>query len=323
MKFILPGVIALSITCVLGFGESKFIAKPSDFSVPNNLHNLQDTLLYEDFEGSFPPTGWDIVEISGTQGGITPIPWHHSIYPDEPYQHSDSGGTSYGWGLDLDGWLRITDIDLWADSTIAISFWWMSSYTWHVHPHDNGDLFVKVSTDAGLSWDMVWTFGDSAKVDSSGVIWPWDDWVWYESTISLKSYAGMDHVMIGFHVVADDNADIGLDDIVIGKPDAGFVNESHRLVSMKRSSFIIQPNPVRDKTVIKFSLYQPSHAKILIHNILGVCVREYEYNDLSAKQHMLQWDGKDNNGRSLTQGVYFITLITPLSSTTKNCILLR
>ena len=94
-----------------------------------------------------------------------------------------------------------------ATSESVVSFCWKSSYYWHVDPYDNGDLFVKVSLNGGITWQpYIWTFGE---------IGVWTNWVWYQTTIYLSGYAG-NSIMVAFNIVADDNADIALDNIYLG-----------------------------------------------------------------------------------------------------------
>jgi hypothetical protein len=185
---------------------------PKRIYSPVIKNNDRGIMINEGFEGTFPPAGWDTLSApGGSAGGTTPIPWHR----DGAYYYSGYYGAAYGWGYSLNGWMRILNLDFSNVNSATLSWWWESSYYWHVSPYDNGDLFVQVSTNSGATWDTLWTFGDETMVVGSGVPWPWDNWVWYQSTISLDAYAHQPNVWVGFHVVANDNADIGVDDVVI------------------------------------------------------------------------------------------------------------
>ncbi len=186
-----------------------------------------DTLIEEGFEVAVPPDGWGWVQGPGVQGGSSPAYWHQDC--NGWYAHSGMCGALVGWGYTIDTWLITPTLSLGGESSLR--FWWESSYYWHVDPYDNGDLFVKVSTDGGTNWDILWTFGDSAMVVNSGAPWPWENWVMYESYIDLTGYKG--DVLVAFNVVADDNADVAIDDVLIEttgpacpvtvSPDAGTV----------------------------------------------------------------------------------------------------
>lgn len=156
-----------------------------------------DTLLWEGFEDEWPPTGWS-----------DPDDWvQECVY----YAHTGLCGAYLVWGYGLDEWLITPAVTLGAGS--YLKFWWESSFTWSVDPYDNADLFVKISTNGGSSWETLWTFGDSADVVNSGGPWPWGQFEWVEATLDLSAYTG--NALIAFHVVADDNADIAIDDVVV------------------------------------------------------------------------------------------------------------
>ncbi len=155
--------------------------------------------------------------------------WHKTIKGDgiagemngKAYWHVQSDSTQYiyegnyatlaNWGYNINTWI-ITNQIMITDQTV-LSFIWQSSYHWHVDPNNNGDLFVKISFDGGLTWEEpVWTFGEIGE---------WENWTWYETTIKLADYA--DSVLtIAFNIVADDNADIAMDYVSISSKDKAY-----------------------------------------------------------------------------------------------------
>ncbi|MFA6291284.1 MAG: S8 family serine peptidase [Victivallales bacterium] len=156
----------------------------------------------QDFEsGQTPPDDWTIVD-GASSPGEQPAHWTTSY----SYNHTESGsyaGVS-SWGYNLDERLNSPTVDLSSVTGPILSFWWCSSYYWHVSPNDNGDLFVEISKDGGATWTRIWTFGD---------IGTWQNWTWYNTRLDLSEYVGEKNVKISFHVVASDNADIAVDDI--------------------------------------------------------------------------------------------------------------
>ena len=64
-----------------------------------------------------------------------------------------------------------------------------------------------MSLDGGSTWEpYIWTFGE---------IGVWTNWTWYQTTLDLSMYSG-ENIMVAFNIVADDNADIALDNIYLG-----------------------------------------------------------------------------------------------------------
>jgi len=85
------------------------------------------------------------------------------------------------------------------------------------------------------------------------------------------------------------------------------------------------PNPFRDKIYIKFQILNSKlQTTIKIYNCAGQLVRSF--NDLTRYQSSINqifWDGRDEAGRKVSSGVYFIQLKTPDCEETKKVILLR
>jgi len=85
------------------------------------------------------------------------------------------------------------------------------------------------------------------------------------------------------------------------------------------------PNPlVKGSTKISFLLPKTARAELKIYNIRGELVKDLykgvAYGDDEVKR---SWDGKDENGKPVANGIYFYKLSTDKKSITKKMILLR
>jgi len=69
------------------------------------------------------------------------------------------------------------------------------------------------------------------------------------------------------------------------------------------------PNPFNPSTNIKFELKKSENVLISIYNILGKEIKILMNENLPTGAYTIQWDGKDNKGRPLSSGVYFIKMI--------------
>jgi hypothetical protein len=264
----------------------------------------RDTMIGEGFEDTFPPVGWDTLSApGGIQGGPYPIPW--TQYGD-PYNHTGDFGAVYGWGYNLDGWLRIVSLDFSSVLYASLSFWWMSSYEWSVDSN-NADLFVEVSLDTGMTWDTLWTFGDSTDIIASGAPWPWANWTWYESIIILDDYVGAPNVMIGFHVVADDNADIAIDDVVVDTILSAVSEDiTNTLLSGVQFS---APTIISDqRACFELILSEPTEVHIAVYDVMGRFSRMVVSQDFSAGTHRF------TRNLNLPAGVYFFSVNTTLDT---------
>lgn len=68
----------------------------------------------------------------------------------------------------------------------------------------------------------------------------------------------------------------------------------------------VSPNPVREGTKISFELTESTPTRISIYNVKGQLVRSLiDSANLSGNQN-IYWDGKDNGGRAVKAGIYFL-----------------
>ena len=148
----------------------------------------------DDFETGAFAEEWTLEEGTGNSWQV-----------DDTYAYEGDYGAYTPWGYDINTWLMTPEIDL-SDNHV-VSFAWQSSYYWSVEPNDNADLFVKISTDEGTTWQTLWTFGEIGE---------WEDWTWYETTLDLSDFSD-ETVMLAFNLVADDNADVTLDNVYVGE----------------------------------------------------------------------------------------------------------
>lgn len=64
------------------------------------------------------------------------------------------------------------------------------------------------------------------------------------------------------------------------------------------------PNPFNPTTTIKFSVPQGSFVEIKIYSILGQKIRTLISEKMTAGRHKIIWEGKNDNGASVTSGIY-------------------
>lgn len=71
------------------------------------------------------------------------------------------------------------------------------------------------------------------------------------------------------------------------------------------------PNPFNPTTTLSFSLPAEMVCNLEIYNVRGQKVKTLLNENKMAGRHSIVWDGKDDNGRSVSSGVYFYRLTTP------------
>ena len=83
------------------------------------------------------------------------------------------------------------------------------------------------------------------------------------------------------------------------------------------------PNPFNAETVIRFQLPEASRAVVRIFNTLGQEIRTLVDAQYEVGYHSVRWDSKDNNGNSVSSGLYLYQLRAGTFSQIKTMILIR
>ena len=83
------------------------------------------------------------------------------------------------------------------------------------------------------------------------------------------------------------------------------------------------PNPFSSGVSFSYKLQQPSDVKAVVLDAGGRVVRSLGESRLPAGEHDLTWDGTDDRGRALTNGVYFLRVWADGAAVTSKVALLR
>jgi hypothetical protein len=65
------------------------------------------------------------------------------------------------------------------------------------------------------------------------------------------------------------------------------------------------PNPFNPSTTLHYSLAVPGQVRIEVYNSKGAKVRTLVDAPMASGLHSISWDGTDDNGRTVTSGIYF------------------
>jgi hypothetical protein len=83
------------------------------------------------------------------------------------------------------------------------------------------------------------------------------------------------------------------------------------------------PNPFNAGTVISFTIYDQSDVSINVFDMLGRKVCSLLDNQLQAGEYTVNWDGRSDNGRRLSSGVYFYNIKTDRFEDSRKMVLLK
>ncbi len=105
----------------------------------------------------------------------------------------------------------------------------------------------------------------------------------------------------------------------------GTLTESD-VVTIPKTSMLFQnyPNPFNNKTMIPYYLLDRGNVRIEIYDILGKLIYTFLFENQSAGEHHIFWDGADMNRNFVASGVYLYCLKTSSNNTfAKRMVLLR
>jgi len=102
----------------------------------------------------------------------------------------------------------------------------------------------------------------------------------------------------------------GSPDNLFHKEFSSVQNAEPQLLPKSIKLFQNYPNPFNPETAIRFELPAHSFVKIELYNTLGQKIRTLLAEQKPAGVHIIKWDGKDDNGSSVSSGVYFYSLET-------------
>jgi polyhydroxybutyrate depolymerase len=87
--------------------------------------------------------------------------------------------------------------------------------------------------------------------------------------------------------------------------------------------FSTHPNPFSSETIISFQLPTSSEVEIRIYNISGQEIKTFILQDKNAGTHEIVWDGTNNDGENISNGLYLISLSALRINRTIKVMLLR
>jgi len=166
---------------------------------PSATPEYKAAVLNEGFESAtFPPSGWTKTT---TDASYT---WTQAT---NAHSGTKDAEVLYDPALaQQNEWLISPSVNLTSLTSPMLNFWWNMSYYWGVSPNNNYDFKVKVSTDGGTTWTIIWT------EDSAGTF---TSYTYYKQSISLAAYASATNFKVAFQYIGSNGASLDIDDISI------------------------------------------------------------------------------------------------------------
>ncbi|MDD2250899.1 MAG: T9SS type A sorting domain-containing protein, partial [Candidatus Cloacimonetes bacterium] len=83
------------------------------------------------------------------------------------------------------------------------------------------------------------------------------------------------------------------------------------------------PNPFNPNTNIRYSLKEAGKVNIEIYNMKGQRIKAYHQEHNAPGYYQVSWDGRDENGRVVSSGIYLYRLTTGKYTAAKKMILAK
>jgi hypothetical protein len=179
----------------------------------------------------------------------------------------------------------------------------------------NGDGYQDIIARAGAA------FSSSAGIYLGGNPMNGEpDWIGsiYEGVTSVNGAGdvngdGYDDILIGGIVNWGQDRDWGKVYILAGNPnlvDIGTGIDDSETDNIVQNFKLYQnyPNPFNASTTIRYEVKLKSFIEVKVYNLKGKEVRTLVNKIQDAGEHEVKWDGKNNNGKEVSSGIYFIQL---------------
>ncbi len=88
-------------------------------------------------------------------------------------------------------------------------------------------------------------------------------------------------------------------------------------------AMMVAPNPFAGQTSISFRLGSPEAARLTVYDVAGRRITTLAGGILDSGGHMITWDGRDQGGRPVAQGIYLLRLEARGAMRTHKLILIR
>jgi hypothetical protein len=101
------------------------------------------------------------------------------------------------------------------------------------------------------------------------------------------------------------------------------IDDSRSVIPLDYALYQNYPNPFNPSTVISFDLPKPARITLSILNVLGQEIDRPVDRTLPSGTHAIEWNSRDQHGRSVASGVYFYRLSCDEFTETRKLALVR
>jgi len=174
---------------------------------------------------------------------------------------------------------------------------------------------IRLTSDVPVSGKALSWFDDVSLIH-------WDEW--QDFTTHTDILAPNDYYFLQARTMQNLNEiDLNYSETIFDEPQTDIddgITHNNKTFSLKQN----YPNPFRPRfhdTKISFSLKNPQSLKLSIYNIKGQRIKILLQDKLPSGKHYISWDGTNDNGTSVSSGIYLYKLSVGSDSSVKKLIL--
>jgi hypothetical protein len=94
-------------------------------------------------------------------------------------------------------------------------------------------------------------------------------------------------------------------------------------LALSRAGARVWPNPARGATALQFDVAHRGLVEVQVYDLAGRRVRRLASSVFTAGRHVVPWDGRDDDGRGVSSGVYMVRLHGPEGVATQRVTMVR
>ncbi len=196
------------------------------------------------------------------------------------------------------------------------------------NPPDYADIYIQWLKDHRADIPVAeregWSWDPDAKIDS--VAWPLSLDMSYSNSELLTG--GTDGLPLGdLNWYPDKLMDWETNKTTYDTQIMDLANSSNAVTAkVVPAAFAMQqnyPNPFNPMTIIAYSLQDPADVQLAVLNAIGQKVKTLVDKKENAGEHNVKWDGTDNSGAKVANGLYFYRLRVGDQSKTMKMLLIK
>ncbi len=206
------------------------------------------------------------------------------------------GGGAWGSGFEVenDVWSSVNGVD-WTEVTESAQ--WPGRMGHSVVVYDNKMWVLGGGDYTSIAYNDVWYSTDGENWTCSTASAPWTA----RESQSVVVFDNRIWVTGGRSASGTPMNDVWC---------TGEVGINEEKSAVESSSLLIFPNPIQGAAQIEFTVLQDAEVTVRIYDAAGRLVRHLLDQEMARGSHSIIWDGADDTGTNLSNGIYILRIET-------------